>query len=253
MPARRWPTFAVADAGSAARWEDEQVILRADTKPSTANRLMLVEDDRETADMLVELFTAEDYLVDVAHDGHRGLHLGLSRQHQVMVIDRMLPGIDGLSLVRRLRRAGVATRVLVLSALGQLDERVEGLDAGADDYLVKPFEADELLARVRALHRRDLSGAELLPLGAAQLDVGLREVVLADGRRIELSLRESALLRVLAEEPRSVHERAELRARVFPDTSAESIVDTYVYYLRRKLGRDVVRTVHGRGYQMGAV
>ncbi|MFJ2197531.1 response regulator transcription factor [Streptomyces violaceusniger] len=231
------------------------MIYPADIDRSTADqtRLLLIEDDRETADMLAELFSSEGYDVDVAFDGHRGLHLGLSRRHQVMVIDRMLPGIEGLDLVKRLRRVGVTTRVLVLTALGELGERVTGLDSGADDYLVKPFEVDELLARVRALHRRDLSGAEILPLGDGELDLRRREVRLADGTGIELSLREFGLLHALAEGPKIVHDRSHLRERVFPDTSAESIVDTYVYYLRRKLGRDVVRTVRGRGYQMGTL
>ncbi|GAA1085110.1 MULTISPECIES: response regulator transcription factor [Streptomyces violaceusniger group] len=231
------------------------MIYPADIDRSTADqtRLLLVEDDRETADMLAELFNAEGYDVDVAFDGQRGLHLALGRRHQVMVIDRMLPGIEGLDLVKRLRRVGVTTRVLVLTALGALDERVTGLDSGADDYLVKPFEVDELLARVRALHRRDLVDAEVLPLGDGELDLRRREVRLADGTGVELSLREFGLLHALAEGPRMVHERAHLRERVFPDTSAESIVDTYVYYLRRKLGRDVVRTVRGRGYQLGAL
>ncbi|WP_413105173.1 response regulator transcription factor [Streptomyces sp. Inha503] len=231
------------------------MIYPADIDRSTADqtRLLLVEDDRETADMLVELFSSEGYDVDVAFDGQRGLHLALGRRHQVMVIDRMLPGIEGLDLVKRLRRVGVTTRVLVLTALGALDERVTGLDSGADDYLVKPFEVDELLARVRALHRRHLVDAEVLPLGDGELDLRRREVRLADGTGVELSLREFGLLRALAEGPRIVHERAHLREHVFPDTSAESIVDTYVYYLRRKLGRDVVRTVRGRGYQLGAL
>ncbi|ASQ99495.1 response regulator transcription factor [Streptomyces sp. 11-1-2] len=231
------------------------MIYPADIDRSTADqtRLLLIEDDRETADMLAELFSSEGYDVDVAFDGHRGLHLGLSRRHQVMVIDRMLPGIEGLDLVKRLRRVGVTTRVLILTALGELGERVTGLDSGADDYLVKPFEVDELLARVRALHRRDLSGAEILPLGDGELDLRRREVRLADGTGIELSLREFGLLHALAEGPKIVHDRSHLRERVFPDTSAESIVDTYVYYLRRKLGRDVVRTVRGRGYQMGTL
>ncbi|GAA0570287.1 response regulator transcription factor [Streptomyces antimycoticus] len=231
------------------------MIYPADIDRSTADqtRLLLIEDDRETADMLAELFSSEGYDVEVAFDGHRGLHLGLSRRHQVMVVDRMIPGIEGLDLVKRLRRVGVTTRVLVLTALGELGERVTGLDSGADDYLVKPFEVDELLARVRALHRRDLSGAEILPLGEGELDLRRREVRLADGTGIELSLREFGLLHALAEGPKIVHDRSHLRERVFPDTSAESIVDTYVYYLRRKLGRDVVRTVRGRGYQMGTL
>jgi DNA-binding response OmpR family regulator len=224
----------------------------ADQPPEDA-RLLLIEDDQDTADMLVELFTAEGYLIDVAHDGHRGLHLGLSRKHQVMVVDRMIPGVDGLDLVRKLRRVGVTARVLMLTALGELEDRVLGLDSGADDYLVKPFELDELLARVRALCRRDLDGAEILPLGAGCLDSGQRAAYRADGAVIELSAREFDLLRTLAATPKAAHDRSRLRETVFPDTSAESVVDTYVYYLRRKLGRQVVRTVHGLGYQIGTL
>jgi DNA-binding response OmpR family regulator len=220
---------------------------------AATRRLLLVEDDRETAEMLAELLVEEGYSVDVALDGQRGLHLGLSRQHQVMIIDRNLPAIDGVDLIGRLRRVGVTARILVLTALGALTDRVEGLDAGADDYLVKPFEVDELLARIRALYRRPLDQAELVPIGEASLDLGRHEVVLAHGGRVALSGREFALLHLLAIGPRTIYRRADLRARVFADTSAESIVDTYVYHLRRKLGRDVIRTVHGLGYQMGTV
>jgi two-component system response regulator QseB len=213
----------------------------------------LVEDDRELAGMLAELLADEGYETDAAHDGQRGLHLGLTGHYDVMVIDRRLPVLDGLELLRRLRARAVTTRVLVLSALGELADRVGGLDAGADDYLVKPFEAEELLARLRALGRRDLEGAECLPLGAAALDLERHEVVLPRGERITLSGREFELLRTLAQRPKAIHPRAVLRTRVFADSTGESIVDTYVYYLRRKLGRDVVRTVHGLGYQIGAV
>jgi two-component system response regulator QseB len=215
--------------------------------------LLLVEDDRETADMLSELFADEGYRVDLARDGQQGLHLALSRIHQLMVVDRGLPGIDGMDLVVRLRRVGVAARILVLTAQGALADRIEGLDAGADDYLAKPFEVDELLARVRALHRRHLDEAEILPVGTGELDLVRHEFVPASGARVGLSGREFELLRLLATSPRTIYRRADLRARLFADTSAESIVDTYVYHLRRKLGRDVIRTVHGLGYQLGAV
>ncbi|MGK3205340.1 response regulator transcription factor [Amycolatopsis sp. MEPSY49] len=215
--------------------------------------MLLVEDDRELAGMLSELLAEEGYETDAAHDGQRGLHLGLTGHYDVMIIDRRLPVLDGLELLRRLRARAVTTRVLVLSALGELADRVGGLDAGADDYLVKPFEADELLARLRALGRRDLEGAECLPLGAAALDLLRHEVVLPRGERITLSGREFELLRTLAQRPKAIHPRAALRTNVFADSTGESIVDTYVYYLRRKLGRDVVRTVHGLGYQIGAV
>jgi DNA-binding response OmpR family regulator len=222
-------------------------------QPSGEVPLLLIEDDRDTAGMLAELFGVEGYQTDVAHDGHRGLHLGLSRRHQVIVVDRLIPGIDGLDLVRRLRRVGVTSRVLMLTALGGLEDRVTGLDSGADDYLVKPFEVDELLARVRALCRRDLDGAEMLPLGTGSLDSRRRTACLANGAVIVLSAREFDLLRTLAADPKAAHDRSRLREKVFPDTSAESIVDTYVYYLRRKLGRQVVRTVHGLGYQVGTL
>jgi two-component system response regulator QseB len=220
---------------------------------ATKSRVLLVEDDRELAGMLAELLADEGYETDAAHDGQRGLHLGLTGRYDVMIIDRRLPVLDGLELLARLRARGVTTRVLVLSALGELADRVCGLDAGADDYLVKPFEAEELLARLRALGRRDLEGAESLPVGAAALDLQRHEVVLPRGERITLSGREFELLRTLAQRPKAIHPRASLRTNVFADSTGESIVDTYVYYLRRKLGRDVVRTVHGLGYQIGAV
>jgi len=118
---------------------------------------------------------------------------------------------------------------------------------------VRPFELDELLARVRALCRRELDGAEVLPLGAGGLDSRRRAACLADGAVIELSAREFDLLHTLAADPNTAHDRSWLREHVFPDTSAESVVDTYVYYLRRKLGRQVVRTVHGLGYRAGTL
>lgn len=219
----------------------------------SAVRLLLVDDDRELAEMLSDLLAEEGYQVDVALDGHHGLHLGLTHDYQVMVIDRALPAIEGLDLLTRLRRKAVGARALILTAQGTVADRVAGLDAGADDYLVKPFEIDELLARIRALHRRHIEAAESIPLGATgRLDVARREVVLSTGAGVALSAKEFALLRSLAERPRAVHTRAELRDSVFAYTAAESIVDTYVYYLRRKLGKGIVSTVHGFGYQLGA-
>ena len=214
-------------------------------------RLLIVEDDVELAALLAALIHEEGYRVDVAHDGQRGLHLGLTARYRVMVIDRRLPGIDGLDLLARLRRRGVTARVLILTALSAHAERVRGLDAGADDYLSKPFDVDELLARIRALDRRSDERSTLLPLGEGFLDRELRDVALPDGSRVPLSPREFELLHALASRPKAIHSRTQLRARVFPDTEAESVVDTYVYYLRRKLGRQIVLTVHGLGYRIG--
>ncbi|MFD7816838.1 response regulator transcription factor [Streptomyces sp. NPDC059785] len=216
-------------------------------------RLLLVEDDRELATMLSGVLRDEGYAVDIATDGQQGLHRGLTRRYDVLVVDRRLPGLDGVDLLGRLRSRAVRTPVLMLTAMGTLHDRVDGLDAGADDYLVKPFELDELSARLRALCRRGLDVTDVLRIGAAHLHVGDREVELAGGERIALAAREFALLWVLASRPDTVYSRAELRRTVFQEAPATSIVDTYVYYLRRKLGRQVVRTERGLGYRLGAL
>ncbi|GLJ90802.1 transcriptional regulator [Streptomyces poonensis] len=213
----------------------------------------MVEDDQELVTMLSGMLRDEGYAVDVATDGQRGLHLGLTRQYDVLVVDRRLPVLDGLDLLTRLRSRAVRTPVLLLTAMGTVHDRVDGLDAGADDYLVKPFEIDELSARLRALCRRALDGTDVLRIGSGHLYVGHREVELADGERVPLTAREFALLWVLASRPDTVYPRAELRRMVFQEAPASSIVDTYVYYLRRKLGRRVVRTVRGLGYRLGAL
>ncbi|MBF9133203.1 response regulator transcription factor [Plantactinospora sp. S1510] len=216
-----------------------------------STRLLLVEDDAELSDMVTETLVDEGYLVDQAPDGQRGLHLGLTRPYDVMVIDRLLPALDGLNLVTKLRARAVPARALMLTALGTVNDRIAGLDAGADDYLVKPFDLDELSARIRALCRRTSDSTDVLRIGAGILDLSLRDAVLPDGTRVALSAREFELLRVLAARPNTVHSRSELRRRVFDEAAAASIVDTYVYYLRRKLGRTAIRTVHGLGYRLG--
>lgn len=213
--------------------------------------MLLVEDDADLAELLTEVLSDDGYVVDQARDGQRGLHLGLTRRYDVMVIDRMLPALDGLDLVVRLRSRAVSARTLMLTALGEVGDRIAGLDAGADDYLVKPFDIDELSARIRSLCRRAADATDALRIGTGLLDLALREVILPDGARVALSAREFELLRVLAGRPNGVHTRAELRRRVFDEAAAASIVDTYVYYLRRKLGRKVIRTVHGLGYRLG--
>ncbi|MFD0206492.1 MULTISPECIES: response regulator transcription factor [Saccharothrix] len=215
--------------------------------------MLLVEDDRELVELLGAALRDEGYTVDVALDGQRGLHLGLTRPYDVVVIDRGLPVLDGLDLLVRLRAKAVRARALILTAQGTVHDRIDGLDAGADDYLVKPFDLDELSARLRALCRRALELADVLRIGAGHLDVGQREVVLPDGGRVPLTTREFTLLRVLATYPETVHTRASLRRVVFPDASATSIVDTYVYYLRTKIDRSVVHTVQGLGYRLGAL
>ena len=217
------------------------------------HRLLLVEDDSDLVDCLTDALRDEGYAVDVALDGQRGLHLGLTRPYDVLVIDRRLPTLDGLELLKRLRSKAVRTRALFLTALGTVHDRIDGLDAGADDYLVKPFDLDELSARLRALCRRAQEASELLRIGEGHLDLTRREAVLADGTRVPLSTREFELLRELAARPSVVHTRSTLRRAVFDEASAPSIVDTYVYYLRTKVGRSAVRTVRGLGYRLGTL
>ena len=218
-------------------------------------RVLLVEDDGDLSAMLAEVLADAGYEVDVARDGQRGLHLGLTRSYDVLVLDRGLPAIEGLDLLGRLRGRGVATPALVLSALGNPADRVAGLDAGAEDYLAKPFDLDELTARLRALRRRGpstvLPDEASVPLGGGSLDPGARRVTAPDGSVVDLSVREGALLTLLALRPRQVFSRREILDRVFEGVADEGAVDTYVYYLRRKLGREVVTTVRGLGYRLG--
>jgi len=218
---------------------------------SESPRVLLVEDDRSLAGMLDEILTSAGYVVELARDGQAGLHLGLSRTFDLIVLDRGLPAIEGLDLLGRLRVRGILTPVLILSALGLVRDRVDGLDAGAEDYLAKPFDVDELLARLRALIRRHADRTDTLPLPGGSLEVSSRTVFLDDGETAFLSERESDLLELLARRPRQVFSRAELVAKVFPDAEDEGVVDTYVHYLRRKIGRRAIRTVRGLGYQLG--
>ncbi len=187
----------------------------------------------------------------VARNGQEGLHLGLSRDWDVLVVDRGLPAIEGVDLLGRLRARGVRAPVLMLTARGTVADRVEGLDAGANDYLVKPFDVEELLARLRALLRSPVDRAEQLPLGERVLVVADARVVGPGRPDVQLSRRESDLLRVLAQRPTRVFTRDELLSTVFEGADTLGAVDTYVHYLRRKLGRESVRTVHGLGYRMG--
>lgn len=215
-------------------------------------RVLVVEDDRDLRGMLVEIFESEGYVVSAAGDGQAGLHLILTQPFDAVVLDRGLPALDGLDLLARIRRSGVDTPVLILSALGNAADRVEGLDSGAEDYLAKPFDIAELLARVRALLRRHRATARALSLPhGMQLRVEAHEVLTPGGTHVPLSERESDLLEMLARTPSRVFERSALLHSIFPEATELGVVDTYVHYLRRKLGRDAIATVRGIGYRLG--
>ncbi|MBM2616287.1 response regulator transcription factor [Actinoplanes sp. LDG1-06] len=224
-----------------------------ETSTPVPARALVVEDDRELGDLLLRVFGGAGYAADLARDGQAGLHRGLTRTYDVLVIDRGLPAIEGLDLLARLRRRSVTTPALILTALGSVEDRVAGLDGGAEDYLVKPFDVAELLARVRVLLRRPARVRATVAVGRAEFDLVSRRVTDAAGDVTALSGREADLLRMLAEAPDRVFSRAEIVTQVFADAAAESLVDTYVHYLRRKLGADAVRTVRGAGYTLGAL
>src|SRR3981189_592264 len=201
-------------------------------------RILVVEDDRETADQLTDSLAANGYHVDLAADGREGLSRGRSADYAVLAIDRMLPGIDGLAVIRRLRESGIVTPALIISALGEVDDRVRGLRAGGDDYLVKPFAFAEMLARVEALARRSATVVKetVLRVGDLELDLVSRTVN-RRGQMIELLPREFQVLEYLVRNEGEVVPRAMLPQHVWdlhfdPTTN---IIDVYVGRAPRKV------------------
>lgn len=214
-------------------------------------RVLVAEDDHRLADMLSFLLGSEGYEVEIAHDGQRALHRALTSTFDAAVLDRGLPLVDGLDVLRGLRGAGVTTPVLILSALGAVPDRVDGLNAGAEDYLAKPFDIDELLARLRSLTRRSSSVIPTVRFPGGRLETDSRTAIRADGSRTILSERESAFLELLARRPGQVFSRAILLDTVFADADDPGVVDTYVHHLRKKFGRALIETVRGVGYRLG--
>ena len=216
-------------------------------------RLLLIEDDRRLADLLAARLQKEGHEATTAYDGPSGFELAASGRFDVAIVDVMLPGMDGVELTSELRARGLATPILMLTARDAIADRVRGLRSGADDYLVKPFAFDELLARIEALGRRFESGPRLAH-GPVSLDANTRRVTV-DGREVELTAKEFDLLECLLRNSGRVMTRAELKERVWDfDFDAQTkVVDLYVHYLRKKLGDagDVIQTVRGVGYAVG--
>jgi two-component system OmpR family response regulator len=218
-------------------------------------RLLVVEDDPTIASFLVKGLQEAGYAVDAADDGVRGLHLALSEPYDAAVLDLMLPGRDGLSVLEELRRRRVATPVLILSARRSVDDRVKGLQAGGDDYLTKPFAFSELLARIQALIRRSQGTTEPTRLVAADLTMDLvtRKVERA-GRPLDLRPREFALLEYLLRNAGRVVSKTMIMEHVwnYSFDPRTNVVDVLVFRLREKVDRDFdvkrIQTVRGIGY-----
>lgn len=221
-------------------------------------RILLVEDDRKVASFIRKGLVEEGHAVDVASEGETGLAMGLDRLHDIIILDVMLPGKPGFQVVRELRQAKVATPVLLLTARDGVEDKVQGLDAGADDYLTKPFAFAELLARVRALLRRGTAAqAPLLQVTDLTLDPAKRTVK-RGGEVISLTNREFALLEYFMRNPGRVLTRTMIAEHVW-DYSFDSntnVIDVYVNYLRKKIDtgreRKLLHTVRGVGYVLKA-
>lgn len=217
-------------------------------------RVLIVEDERRLAISLAKGLTAEGFAVDVVHDGREGLHLATENTYDLLVLDIMLPGMNGYRICSALRAAGDETPILMLTAKdGEYDE-AEGLDTGADDYLTKPFSYVVLLARIRALLRRRGSGASpTLRIGSLSVDRAAR-VVTRGGREVSLTAKEFSVLEQLAVRAGEVVSKSEILEHGwdFAYDGDPNIVEVYVSALRRKLGGGLITTVRGAGYRLVA-
>ena len=220
-------------------------------------RVLVVEDEHRIADLLRRALEHERHTVSLAYDGEDGLSQAQLGTFDIIVLDVLLPKLDGFEVCHRLRAAGIATPVLMLTALDAVADRVDGLDAGADDYLTKPFAVAELLARVRALGRRGpQSAAETLKVADIILDPG-RHTVHRDGRHVDLTRTEFALLEYLMRHPGQVLTRQQILDQVwgYDYETMTNVVDIYIHYLRNKIekgfSKKLVRTVRGVGYSIG--
>ena len=222
--------------------------------------ILVVEDEQRLAYLLRRVLLEERHTVDLAHEGHTGLNLAESGTYDIVILDVMLPGLDGLEICRQMRADGIMSPVLMLTARGAVEDRVAGLNVGADDYLTKPFAMEELLARINALlRRRDRSfeAAHQLHVDDLTLDLVRHEARRA-GHVIELTAKEFALLEYLMRHPGQVLTRTQIIDAVWRyDLEALSnVVDIYIHYLREKIdrgfSRPLIKTVRGVGYKIDA-
>jgi len=218
-------------------------------------RILLIEDDGKIAGFIEKGLREAGFVVDTRHDGPAGLELGLQGIHDAAVVDIMLPEMDGLQVIERLRRAGIDTPVLILSARQSVDDRIQGLQRGGDDYMIKPFSFSELLARVQALIRRDKKNALPTVLSAADLEMDLlRHEVVRGTQKIDLPAKEYALLELMLRHAGTVLSKTAILEKVYeynfdPQTN---VVDVLVCRLRNKVDKDferkLIHTVRGMGY-----
>lgn len=221
-------------------------------------RVLVVEDETKVGSFIKRALEEESYAVDLCEDGAQGLDFALSGSYDVIVIDLMLPNLPGLEILRRIRKEKIHTPVLILTAQSKVDQKVKGLDAGADDYLTKPFAIDELLARVRVLLRRGTAETPgVLQIDDLILNPATREVT-RDGQRIELTVKEYALLEYFMRHAGRVLTRPMISEHVWDQDfdTFTNVIDVYVNYLRNKIdrgrSRKLIHTIRGSGYMLKA-
>ena len=222
--------------------------------------ILVVEDEQRLAFLLRRVLLEERHTVDLAHDGHKGLDLALSGTYDVVILDVMLPGLDGMEICRQMRAERIMSSVLMLTARGAVEDRVQGLNVGADDYLTKPFAMEELLARINALlRRRDRPFDELPQLIVGDLTLDLvRHEARRGNRVIELTAKEFALLEYLMRHAGRVLTRTQIIDAVwrYDMDALSNVVDIYIHYLRDKIdegaARPLIKTVRGVGYKIEA-
>lgn len=217
-------------------------------------RILIVEDEKSLADILKKGLEEEGYAVDVAYNGEEGRYLAENEPSDLMILDLMLPGVDGMTILNGIRRTGIKTPVLLLTAKDAIADKVSGLDSGADDYLTKPFSFEELLARIRALLRRPAGvKTSLITIGDLTVDIASREVKRA-GKDITLSAREYSLLEYMAMNRNTVLSRTALTEHLYDqDFDLDSnVIDVFINRIRNKIDRghkrQLIRTVRGAGY-----
>lgn len=218
-------------------------------------RVLLIEDDRKIAGFIQQGLEEEGYSVEVRHDGDGGLELGMRTDFDAAVVDIMLPGMDGLEVIEKMREQGRNTPVLILSAKQSVDDRVQGLQRGGDDYMVKPFSFSELLARIQALIRRDRKTDRPTTLIAGDLSMDLlKREVTRGGERVELPAKEYALLELMLRHPGVILSKSTILEKVYEYTfdPQTNVVDVLVFRLRNKIDKDfetkLIQTVRGMGY-----
>jgi len=219
-------------------------------------RILLIEDNKKVCDSLSYQLKKEGFIVESSYDGEEGLQFIYQQSHDLVLLDRILPGLDGIEILKETRSRGISIPIILITALGELDDKIMGLDTGADDYLVKPFEFQELVARIRSIHRRPQKWEEDKPLSYGDITLDEKQNLLYCESSCLLSVKESQLLQFFLKNPEKTLPRSMILSSVWGanTTVEDGNVDNYIFLLRRKLkaikSRLSITTVYRVGYRL---